>query len=350
VKEIVRILGGALLAVALLYVVLHGVDRGRLWQDLRGASIGALVLGSLINLAHNVFRIWRWRVLLRPVRADVAFRPMMSAVIIGYMTSWVLPGRLGEVVRPGLLSAKEPVPLGPCLGSVVADRLLDGVAIVMLFVAGSFLLPLRGEAAAYAGDIRTAAVAMLLIISVPLVTLVLVQVNREDFARRFGHRRGVVGWVARTLLGLAHGTEALRSPWLLTVVTVQSLLAWLTIGLGTWIGVRAAGARVPYVAILVMLPMIAFGVALPTPGGAGGYHAAMKFGLWKLFGVSEETAVAAGLLMHLGVVVPVIVLGVVLLRTERISWHDLIAVARQVRDLGAGGRPPVAASNQETAS
>ena len=43
---------------------------------------------------------------------------------IGSEGQEAVKGSLGEVVRPTLLSAREKVPLGPCLGSVVADRLL----------------------------------------------------------------------------------------------------------------------------------------------------------------------------------------------------------------------------------
>ena len=51
------------------------------------------------------------------------------------------------------------------------------------------------------------------------------------------------------------------------------------IGFGTWIGIRSAGADVGFADILVMLPLLALGVSLPTPGGVGGYHALMQFGL-----------------------------------------------------------------------
>jgi hypothetical protein len=39
--------------------------------------------------------------------------------------------------------------------------------------------------------------------------------------------------------------------------------------------------------------------------------------------------------MHLAIVLPVFLVGPVLLRTEKVSWHDLVAAARQVRGLGS---------------
>jgi len=73
---------------------------------------------------------------------------------------------------------------------------------------------------------------------------------------------------------------------------------------------------------------------LPTPGGAGGYHLAMKIGLMEFYGIAEPVAVSAGFLMHLAVVVPVVLLGVVLLIVDRIPLQDLVQAAKQVKELG----------------
>jgi uncharacterized membrane protein YbhN (UPF0104 family) len=128
--------------------------------------------------------------------------------------------------------------------------------------------------------------------------------------------------------------SALRSPRLLARIVLHSLLAWLTICVATWLGVRSSGADIPFSAVLFIMPLLVLGVAVPTPGGAGSYHGLMKVGL-MLFGVSEVAAVSAGLMVHLTITVPVILVGMILLWTEGISWRDLVRGARQFKDLGA---------------
>mgnify|MGYP001046127577 FL=1 len=336
-KEISKYLLGFALAAILLAFFLRGVDGAGLVEALRGASFAGIVLAAAVNLAHNVFRTWRWRSLLAPVRSDVAFRPMFVAIIVGFLTTWVLPGRLGELVRPALLSTRERIPIGPCLGSVVADRILDGAAILLLFAVGAWSTPLAGAAAE---SLRGAAVVMVIVVATFLAGSVVAGSFRGAIGRFVEGRRGALRGLGRLFLAVAEGTEALRRPRLLGAVALHSVLAWLTIAAGIWIGVRALGAAVPFPAVLVMLPIMAFGVAVPTPGGTGGYHLAMKAGLAGLFGVGEASAAAAGILMHLAVIVPVIVLGLVFLRTERVSWHDLLVAARGLRDVGsrAAGR------------
>jgi uncharacterized protein (TIRG00374 family) len=334
-KEGAKALLGLLLAVLLLAWVFRDTDPRQLRLALAGASIGMLILGGMLNLSHNVFRVWRWRALLAPVREGIPFRPLFAAVVVGYLTTWLVPGRLGELVRPALLSAREDVPLGPALGTVVSDRILDGMAIVLLFAVGTLVTQLPGEAAPHVAAIRVSALLLTGGMTVALAALVAASTARERLSAWLAGRSRAVRWAGRTALSVARGTEAMRRPALLLRIAALSIAAWLTIALGTWIGIVAAGAAVPFGAVLILLPVLALGVALPTPGGAGGYHAAMVFGLTRMFDVPRDVAVAAGILMHLAVTVPVIVLGLALLRTERIAWGDMMAAARQVRELGA---------------
>ena len=334
---------GLFLAVALLYWVFHDKDPQALTAALMRASWPALALAGLLNLAHNGFRVLRWGWLLEPVRARVPFSPMFSAVIIGYMTTLIVPGRVGEVVRPALLSAREDLPLAPCLGTVVADRLLDGVAIVALFAVGSLNAHFVAGSLALAGQIRvTAAIALLVMIS-GLAVLVAISTVGSRLDGWLSRLWAPLRWAGRVALGLSRGVEALRSPRRLVPIVLYSLILWLVIALGTWVGIRAAGAAVSFSDTLVMLPLLALGVSLPTPGGVGGYHALMQVGLVSLFGVDPTVAAGAGILMHLAIVVPVLVLGPVLLYVDGVSWHDVVAAAKQVKALGRADGPLEAA-------
>jgi hypothetical protein len=333
-KTALRGIGSLVLAVLLLYWVFHGKDPQALSSALLRASWPALAVGAVVNLGHNVFRVLRWRWLLDPVRSHVPFRPMFAAVILGYMTTWLVPGRIGELVRPALLSAREDLPLGPCLGTVVADRLLDGVTIVALFALGSLSAHFTAGSAVLAGEIRLTALIVLAVIVGALVVLVAISTLGGRLDGWLSRRWSPLRWAGRAALSLSRGVEALRSPRRLVPIAGYSLLAWITIALGTWIGIRAAGADIGFADVLVMLPLLALGVSLPTPGGVGGYHALMQFGLTSLFGVDPTIAAGAGILMHLAVLLPVLLVGPAFLYTEKVSWSDLIAAGRQVRALG----------------
>jgi glycosyltransferase 2 family protein len=333
-KTALQGIGGLVLSILLLYWVFHDKDPQALSAALMRASLPALALAAFLNLAHNVFRVLRWGWLLGPVRKRVPFRPMFSAVILGFMTTLLVPGRVGELVRPALLSAREDLPLGPCLGTVVADRLLDGVTIVALFAVGSLGAHFVAGSSGLAGEIRMTAAIALAVIVAGLFVLVLMSTFASELDAWLSRRVAPLRFAGRVALGLSRGVEALRSPRRLVPIVAYSLAVWLLIGLATWTGIRAAGADIGFSDTLVMLPLLALGVSLPTPGGVGGYHALMQFGLVSLFGVDPTVAAGAGILMHLAIVLPVLVLGPVLLYVDGVSLADLVAAGKQVRALG----------------
>jgi uncharacterized protein (TIRG00374 family) len=342
-RESLKYVGGLLLAGGLLWWVLHGTDPQELWSRLRDVSVSGLLAAAVLSIGHNVFRVLRWRALLAPVRPGVRFRSMFDAVILGYTISWVIPGRLGEFVRPALLSGRERLPLGPCLGSVLADRLLDGIAVVGLFAVGFAVTPLTGEAAEHAAVVRASALGLVALISVPILVLLVASFYGDRLRQWFSGRGGWRGWLGRTLLALSQGVDSVKQPALLAWIALHTILAWLTIAAATWVGLLAVGVDLTFGGTLVLLPLLALGIALPTPGGAGGYHAAMRFGLIELFRVETELAVGAGLLLHAVSVVPVVLFGGTLLVVDRSLLGDVLRAARQVRDMGAAP-PPVAAT------
>ena len=332
--EPVRIGGGLLLAAALFAWVLRGTSLAQLGQHLRQASIPGLVAAAALNLSHNLFRTWRWRALLAPVRERLPFRPMFDAIVLGYATSAIVPGRLGELVRPALLAGRERLPLAPCLGSVLADRLLDGVAVLALFAVGAAMTPLAGAPAGQVAAIRTGALAMVALIAVPLAALVLAGRGRDRILAWLG---GSSGWrwrLGHTLVALSDGVAAFKRPRLVLVIGIHTLLAWLVIAAGTWIGVRSAGVELSFGGTLLLLPLLVLGIALPTPGGAGGYHAAMRVGLVQLFGVEESLAVGAGILQHAVITLPILALGGLLLARNRLPLRELLSQARRVPEPG----------------
>jgi uncharacterized membrane protein YbhN (UPF0104 family) len=89
---------------------------------------------------------------------------------------------------------------------------------------------------------------------------------------------------------------------------------------------------------MVIIPLLVLGVAVPTPGGAGSYHGAMKVGL-MLFGVSDPVAVSAAIVAHLIITVPVICLGLFLLWRDKISWREILSAARGLKSLGEAPGP-----------
>ena len=84
-----------------------------------------------------VLRALRWVYLLQPIgptRFSVAFR----TTVIGFAANSVLPARVGEVLRPYLLARRENLPVTATFATIILERLLDLVTVLLLF--GAFVL------------------------------------------------------------------------------------------------------------------------------------------------------------------------------------------------------------------
>jgi uncharacterized membrane protein YbhN (UPF0104 family) len=51
------------------------------------------------------------------------------------------------------------------------------------------------------------------------------------------------------------------------------------------------------------------GVSVPTPGAVGGFEAAVQIGLTSFYGVPNDRAVGAALVLHIVTLLPVVALG-----------------------------------------
>jgi uncharacterized protein (TIRG00374 family) len=264
---------------------------------------------------------------------------------LGYAFSLV-GGRVGgELLRPALLGLREKVPISAAVGSIAIERLLDLVALVLL-AAFTLLLPTTWtglsapEAAPTVAGIRIAGGFMLAGALVLLVLMALAASRREAleaWARRrsAATRRGrLLGMVLGVLGRFLQGAESLRSRRLLVSACLQSLWIWIVVGAGVWLmllGCGVSAAEVPFLGVYILAPALALGIAVPTPGGAGGYHFAMAKTLEKLFGVPYDSAVAASLIHHAATWLPIILLAAVLMAREGLGMSDLSRLVREVR-------------------
>lgn len=84
-----------------------------------------------VYFAGLYLRAVRWRFQLGGL-ADASVGRLLPVVLVGHAVNNLLPARLGELVRAVQLSRREGVPGGAALGSVVVERVFDGLALLGL--------------------------------------------------------------------------------------------------------------------------------------------------------------------------------------------------------------------------
>ena len=315
-RKLLTWLSGPVLAAFFLWLAFRGVSLSQLGSHLGEASWPLVALSMASVLVHLALRSLRWRTLLHPVRPRLPFDALMSAVVVGYMAS-LLPGRVGEVLRPILLSRRTGTPLAPAIATVGVERVVLDVLGILGCGGLALVLPSRltaigtGADPALLATLRVWGAALFLFAIAGLVIAFLVARHREPVTRWIdvassrtssGLARKVLGLFASLLPGLSAFATL---PGVLLLVA-QTAAVWGVIAVGNWLGIRAAGVDIPLLGAMILIPILAVGIGIPTPGGTGTFHFAMKIGLTQIFGVPADLALGAALLVHAMTWLPVL--------------------------------------------
>jgi uncharacterized membrane protein YbhN (UPF0104 family) len=84
----------------------------------------------------------------------------------------------------------------------------------------------------------------------------------------------------------------------------------------------------PFAGSFLVQALLVIGVSVPTPAGAGSYHVAYRYAMVTFFGAPEVNAVAGAIVVHAISFVPVILLGLVFMAQDGLSFGRLKEIAR----------------------
>ncbi len=320
----VRIAVGVIISVVALYFAFPPRSE---WGHVREAFARVqyvyVIPLMLLSTYTIVIRCQRWRLLLRPL-GDIAFLPLFSATCIGFFCNMVLPLRVGEVVRPVLLARRTGLPASSVLGSVLLERLLDMVTILLFLGTVVVLVPVSDT-------VRHSGVVFLAI-AIAAMTLVVALQRRHPVALRF--MSGAFGLLPATLRvradaamhGFIDGLQGIGGGGALLRIVLYSLYLWLAIASIFGIGFIACGLPVPFVSgALTLVTIVAGAVSAPSaPGFIGTFQAGCILAL-SVFGIDRAAAVPYSFVVWAVQWLAQIVLGVVFLLRENISFRDIQA-------------------------
>lgn len=320
---------GILLSIAFLVFALRGISFGEVVKHIRAAD-PLLYFGAVFAATFPFWlRTWRWKSLIVPVYPQTKFRARFAACNIGFMANNIFPARVGEFLRAYMLSRQEPVPVVTSLGSLVVERVFDGITLVALtFVA--LALPsfpsgsTTGREMHHIASILAIAFAFVGALFIALVVWPRqVVAVIERLVSRFlpdSYCRPIVDALESLLSSLG----AIRQPLLLARLVFWSAALWLMGALSYWLGMLAFGIKVPFLSALFLQSIVSFAVALPSsPGFFGIFEAAVKVGLVQLWGVNANQAISFAIGFHIGGYIPVTVMGMYYVWRLGISWKEV---------------------------
>jgi uncharacterized protein (TIRG00374 family) len=313
------IIGSIVVSGLLLYLTLRDVPLNLVWETIQRSNL-FWVLVSFFTVGGALFtRGVRWRIMLsNRISTRTGFYIFSVTMLFNQ-----LPLRAGEVVRI-LLATRYSVPVMTSAASVIVERLIDVVTVVVMIAIALTQIPDVPEAVARSATIF----GMLAIIGFAVLI---------GFAARpsLGHKLAV--WLERILpflhrFRLQHqvdavlaGLKPLTSLRIFAGTILWTVIAW-GFSLATFMALERAidlqGANYLVYAMLAV-GLAALGVAVPmTLASIGPFQFAVVFA-GELLGVNSVDAAALGLLFHGITLLGYAVFGVISVLGLGVSFQDL---------------------------
>ena len=278
-----------------------------------GDAIAYMAGAAALYTLATIVRAERWHSILHLIGVDAARADCYSLTTVGYMGNNVLPARAGEMLRVVLLDARTQAGKRALLGTIVAERLLDAVAL-----GGIFLITVYGV---LEGDVlptdRPLLVAGIGFLAVALAVAVFSVLRRRGALQRFRDFARPLAGAPRALMG--------RTGLALLVVTFG---LWAIEG-GVYLAVaRAVELDISTSGALYIVALTNFVAALPAaPGSIGTFDAAVAFGA-RALGGHGSSVISYVLLLRFVLYVPITVVGLVALVVRYGGWARLRDAAR----------------------
>ena len=323
------------LAAGIWLVRLFLNSRGFDWRAFRATLLALrwwwLAAASGSVMAGYYGRALRWRVLMRPVKADPSLWNLFSATVIGFSAITIL-GRPGEFVRPYLIAAKEKVSASSQMAALVLERIYD--VLIVLAIFGFALSRVRRSDVALGPALSWVfATGGWFVGALSVLVLGLLAAFRHFSAAM---RRRLLGALAalperhfkradRLITAFVQGVESTRSQKSMLLVVWYTVLEWATIALTVFCVMQAFGGALHFgwLDVLIFLGFLAFGAVVQIPGIGGGMQVVSVLVLTELFRIPLEVSTSVALVLWFISFVVVVPLGVALALHEGIRWRTL---------------------------
>jgi glycosyltransferase 2 family protein len=320
---------------------LQGFSGEKLLHAVRNANPYLLLLSIVAIYCCYALRALRWKVFQGNLGPS-HFWQIYLMTLAGFSAVFLL-GRAGEPIRPVLLARKEKLPVADMFGIYVLERIFDLASMAVIAAIGLLLFKSHARVGEQAATLQAAAktggavfsaavlVAIGFLVYLRLHGTALLEKNLQGWHAAHGWR----AMVARILLGLARGVQAIRSAGELMLAVFYTAAHWFLVLLVYFWVSHAFGGALGTINLGDAMLVLAFtlaGSAVQLPGVGGGAQVATFLAYTAVLGIEKEPATAAAIVLWLISFAACSLAGVPLLFHEGFSLGKLRELAKQEKE------------------
>lgn len=264
------------------------------WNE---ADKGWLLVMAVVSLISHLIRAERWRMLLKPAGHTITLKSSFLSVMVGYLINLVIP-RGGEVSRCYNLYKLERTPVDVGFGTVVVERIIDLICLLVL-IGFSFLLeseklfafidtlPIQFDS--FGGKLKSIIILLSGLLFIGVILFLLIKRSTR-----------LKGFIKKTIEGFKQGVVAIFKLERKSLFIFYTVIIWVLYFVMSYCVILAfeATSGLGVGAVLSLFAIGSIAMAAPLPGGAGSYHALVPAGLVFLYHIPQSEAVAFTFIFH----------------------------------------------------
>lgn len=325
IQTILRYLFFLGLGILFVWLTVKDINQEQ-WQHIKLSIQNArhwVILPVFIMLILSHYsRALRWKILMEPLGYTPTTFNTFAAVMIGYLVNAGVP-RLGEVVKCTLLARYENVRVDKLVGTIVVERAIDVVCLLIVFILA---LAFQGHIiGAYTTDLVTSffqdkagqlSTQKLVLFFVGVLVFFALCYY---LLKRFGHIDAVAK-VKKVVAGVLIGLNSIRFIQHKALFAFHTFFIWAMYLMSTTAGIYAL-RETDHLGVGAGLATLGVGSIgmIATPGGIGAYPFLVAK-LMLLYNVYEETGTALGWLLWSAQTIIILLGGLIL--AGLFSYHN----------------------------
>ncbi|RPA69785.1 UPF0104 family protein [Cyclobacteriaceae bacterium YHN15] len=309
-KQWIQVLLSFMVAIWIFWFLYKDIKIQSLLDVLEETSFIWIIASILVSLIGYWIRAWRWKILIEAgEKIQVKTWRSFIALMIGNLTNLLVP-RAGEVGRCIVLSKTEDQQMGKLLGTVILERTIDMLFLVItMFLA--FILEGGVFVRLFRDLVSLDSLAESLFYFLPLVIggsvvaaiffyFVFQKYRDSGFLKKIKHflRDMVNGFISvKKVKGQFAFWLSSASIWIIYFL-MMLFVAWAI----------PSTASLSLSAVLMVMVMGSIGMVAPVQGGIGTFHALVAF-ILMTYGLSNEEGKIFAVIVHGSQVLTVIAAG-----------------------------------------
>jgi len=293
-----------LIGFVLLYFAFRGIRISAFLEELIHARYAWVVVSLAIGLISHLLRATRWNLLIEPLGYRPGLKNTFLAVMTGYLANYAFP-RIGEITRCAALNRKSKVPVSLLLGTVVAERAVDFLMlIILLFLVFFIKIHFFGSFIQETIFLPTYESAKEAYLSQPVLWIVLASLLFSSLAALILFRHQIIrirgfSKIREVIREIMTGIRSVFRMKKRGAFLLYTFLVWGMYFLMTWMvffTIPATRSLGPADGLFILV-FGTIGMTLPVQGGIGTYHLLVSLGL-SLYGIPREDGLVYAIISH----------------------------------------------------